>query len=210
MHRPLPVAAMSDAKSEPEQAGPENSPEAAMPVQSMEEIIASISRIMAEDARPTEVARSRSPEPASDVLELTEAIGADGLVRRLTPGSGPSVGSERGAGSGAASPAKPIEPDRPASPRPLAAAAEGRHERILSAASSEAAAAAFARLGALPRERRAGADLPIGAGTRTLEDIVRDSLQPLLQAWLDEHLPGIVERLVRDAIGQVVAEAGLR
>jgi uncharacterized protein len=206
MHRPLPVAAMSDAKSEPKQAGPENSPEAAMPVQSMEEIIASISRIMAEDARPTEAARLRSPEPTSDVLELTEAICADGLVRRLTPGSGPSVG----AGSSAASPAKPIESDRPASPRPSAAVIEGRHERILSAASSEAAAAAFARLGVPPRERRAGADLPIGAGTRTLEDIVRDSLRPLLQAWLDEHLPGIVERLVRDAIGQVVAEAGLR
>jgi uncharacterized protein len=52
--------------------------------------------------------------------------------------------------------------------------------------------------------------LPIGAGARTLEDLVRDSLRPLLQAWLDEHLPGIVERLVREAIARVVAEASLR
>jgi cell pole-organizing protein PopZ len=32
----------------------------------------------------------------------------------------------------------------------------------------------------------------------------------MLQAWLDEHLPGIVERLVREEIAQVVGESGLR
>jgi uncharacterized protein len=182
-----------------------------MPVQSMEEIIASISRIMAEDARPPEPVRPPSAEPASGVLELTEAVNPDGSVRRLAPASGLSVGGERRAEPAPVSPPKPVEQDRPAPPSPPAAgSSEGRHQRILSAASSEAASAAFARLGAMPRERRSGADLPISAGTRTLEDLVRDSLRPLLQSWLDEHLPGIVERLVREAIERVVAEAGLR
>jgi len=40
--------------------------------------------------------------------------------------------------------------------------------------------------------------------------MVREMLRPLLQAWLDDHLPGIVERLVREEIGRVVGEAGLR
>jgi len=32
----------------------------------------------------------------------------------------------------------------------------------------------------------------------------------MLQSWLDEHLPAIVERLVREEIARVVDEAGLR
>ncbi len=80
----------------------------------------------------------------------------------------------------------------------------------MSPATSGAAATAFARLGAAPRERRAEADQAIGAGERTLEEIVRDTLRPLLQAWLDNHLPAIVERLVGEEIARVVGEAGLR
>src|SRR5262249_32819778 len=82
--------------------------------------------------------------------------------------------------------------------------------RILSSTSSGAAAAAFAQLGALPRDRRKEGELPLGGSDRTLEDIVRDLLRPLLQAWLDERLAGIVELLVREEITRVVGEAGLR
>ena len=35
-------------------------------------------------------------------------------------------------------------------------------------------------------------------------------LRPMLQSWLDQHLPGIVERLVREEIARVVGESGLR
>ena len=83
-------------------------------------------------------------------------------------------------------------------------------DRIVSAATSGAAAAAFAQLGAIPRERRRESELALGAADRTLEDIVRDMLRPLLETWLNEHLPDIVERLVRQEIGRVVGEAGLR
>ena len=38
---------------------------------------------------------------------------------------------------------------------------------------------------------------------RTLEDLVREMLRPLLKAWLDENLPGMVERLVRAEIERV-------
>jgi cell pole-organizing protein PopZ len=83
-------------------------------------------------------------------------------------------------------------------------------ERILSSTTSGAAAAAFAQLASLPRERRREGELPLGGVDRTLEDIVRDMLRPLLQTWLDENLPGVVERLVREEIARVVGEAGLR
>jgi uncharacterized protein len=142
---------------------------------SMEEIIASIGRILAEDGGPRalEVA---PPAGDEDVLELTEALDADGRVRRIEP--------------------------RLAAPEPPAADAG----RLLSKASAQAAAAAFARLDAPPQGDSAGS--PAGSGAPSLDDIVRDALRPLLQRWLDEHLPALVERLVREEIARVAQDAG--
>ena len=39
--------------------------------------------------------------------------------------------------------------------------------------------------------------------TRTLEDLVRDMMRPMLQHWLDDNLPVLVERLVREEIERV-------
>ena len=183
------------------------------PEPSMEEIIASISRIITDDKRPSDPVRP-VPEEKSDVLELTEAVNEDGSVRRVTPlPENPTALSTEPAASvdplaanaTAQNEPKPSQSDAAIEPR-----LDPGRERILSAATSGAAAAAFAQLGALPRERRREGEMPLGAAERTLEDIVREMLRPLLQGWLDEHLPGIVERLVREEIARVVGEAGLR
>jgi hypothetical protein len=47
--------------------------------------------------------------------------------------------------------------------------------------------------------RREGAEQP-------LDELVRETLRPLLQAWLDEHLPDLVERLVRAEIVRMVGD----
>jgi hypothetical protein len=174
-----------------------------MPESSMEEIIASISRIIAEDNGMPQPTRN-GPGLTSGVLELTEAIEADGSVRKLEGAASPGV-----------EPAKEPAPARTEPPASdLDASVEAKPdqppENILSAETSEAAAAAFGRLATMPRERRAESELSIGAGSRTLEEIVRDALRPLLRAWLDDHLPEIVERLVREEIQRVVREARLR
>ena len=39
--------------------------------------------------------------------------------------------------------------------------------------------------------------------SRTLEDLVREMLKPMLKAWLDDNLPNMVERLVRAEIERV-------
>jgi cell pole-organizing protein PopZ len=39
--------------------------------------------------------------------------------------------------------------------------------------------------------------------SRELEDVIRDMLQPMLKIWLDDNLPGMVERLVRVEIEQI-------
>jgi cell pole-organizing protein PopZ len=37
----------------------------------------------------------------------------------------------------------------------------------------------------------------------SLEDVVRDTLHPMLKSWLDENLPGVVERMVQAEIERV-------
>jgi uncharacterized protein len=189
---------------------------------SMEEIIASISRIIAEDKPQADrrdgikapgEAVAPAPGESSDILDLTQVVNEDGSVRRLSPWA-------EGATALSGAPEAPTAASADATGRPepqsshVDAAFEPRldsgRERIVSAATSGAAAAAFAQLGALPRERRNETELPLGGGERTLEEIVREILRPLLQAWLDRHLPGLVERLVREEIARVVGEAGLR
>jgi hypothetical protein len=201
---------MPDAKSQPEP--------------SIEEIIASISRIIAEDKDPADrrvgtgtKAQSDVVTPApgerSDVLELTQVVNEDGSVRRVSPWAEAATAPSPSPDAPTASPADAagrIEPRPSHADAALEPRLDSDRERIVSAAASGAAAAAFAQLGALPRERRSGTELPLGGVERTLEEIVRETLRPLLQAWLDGHLPGIVERLVREEIARVVGEAGLR
>jgi cell pole-organizing protein PopZ len=179
----------------------------------MEEIIASISRIITDEKTSLEPVRP-VPGEKSEILELTEVVDEDGLVRRVAPEADSSDGrptrSSAGADPAAANATArsgpgAIPPEAEVEPR-----LEFGRERILSSATSGAAAAAFAQLGALPRERRREGELPLGGVDRTLEDIVRDILRPLLQTWLDENLPQLVERLVREEIARVVGEAGLR
>jgi uncharacterized protein len=176
------------------------------PEPSMEEIIASISRIITEDKRPGEPVRPVAGVK-SDILELTEAVNEDGSARRVAPSAEnptpPSV--DPSANNASRSRPEPLNSDAGIEPR-----LELYPERIVSAATSGAPAAAFSQLNALSRERRREGELPIGPADRTLEDIVRDILRPLLETWLIEHLPGIVERLVREEIARVVGEAGQR
>ena len=47
--------------------------------------------------------------------------------------------------------------------------------------------------------------MPLGNADRTLEDVVRELLRPMLKEWLDDHLPPLVERLVKDEIARLVA-----
>jgi cell pole-organizing protein PopZ len=74
------------------------------------------------------------------------------------------------------------EPRRPGADRPL-----------LSSSTSAAIDSAFNTL----------AHTVLVQNSRTLEDLVREMLRPLLKAWLDDNLPGLVERIVKAEIERV-------
>jgi uncharacterized protein len=48
--------------------------------------------------------------------------------------------------------------------------------------------------------------LALGGGSKTLEDIVKESLKPLLKEWLDENLSGMVENIVQQEIQKLVSK----
>jgi len=153
----------------------------------MDEILASIRRILAEDDNVVAPLSTRSRNNA-DILDLTEAINEDGTVRHITPIAMVSPEISR--------PRLPDGRIEPTAPRPADASDD---PRLVSAAASQAVAASFAQLADLSRR----AD-----GHRPLDDVVCETLRPLLQAWLDEHLPPLVERLVREEIARVVGAGG--
>ncbi len=43
----------------------------------------------------------------------------------------------------------------------------------------------------------------LAQNARTLEDLVTEMLQPMLKGWLDDNLPSLVERLVKEEIDRV-------
>jgi uncharacterized protein len=149
------------------------------PEPSMDEILASIRRILAEDERAATPASSRHARADDDVLDLTEAVNDDGSLRHIEPVT--HVTPEP----------SPMLLDTRVGPAASGPDGAGVEPRLVSDAASEAVAASFARLSSLPRDEQ-------------LDDIVRETLRPLLQAWLDEHLPELVERLVRAEIARVV------
>jgi cell pole-organizing protein PopZ len=69
----------------------------------------------------------------------------------------------------------------------------GERGQILSSATSAAVDSAFNAL----------AHTVLVQNARTLEDLVREMLRPMLKTWLDDNLPGMVERLVRAEIERV-------
>ncbi|HUK60381.1 MAG TPA: DUF2497 domain-containing protein [Stellaceae bacterium] len=180
---------------------------------SMEEILASIRRIIAEDETPeagaadpkpadaasaeASLTAAASPEAAAsdDVLELTEVVEEEQAV--ANPVEAPA---QNGA-----------EPDLRLENEPSIieeAASASARERLISSASAAASVASLSQLVSRPRDK--GAEMPLGDLGRTLEDMVRELIRPMLKTWIDENLPPLVERIVRDEITRLVREAETR
>lgn len=103
----------------------------------------------------------------------------------------PDVGMEAAA-------AEEVAPARPAAdaPRQRRAAASANREEDELLISEAAGASVHAAFGALSHTI-------LTANAKTLDDLVKDMLRPMLRAWLDENLPAVVERLVRAEIERV-------
>lgn len=183
---------------------------------SMEEILASIRRIISDDeTKPAEEAAAPQPEVAlqpepvvaidDDVLDLgAEAALVAAPVPELAPVAPPAAFPDESDIAfveeepvAARSPEPPIQPEpqpAPVQPDPQPAfAAVPDMASLLSDQASSVVTNAFGQL----------ASTVLSNNARTLEDLVKDMLKPMLKTWLDDNLPAMVERLVRAEIERV-------
>jgi uncharacterized protein len=177
---------------------------------SMEEILASIRRIIADDqaAKPAEVA-APAPEP-DDVLDLAEVAEPVMRPRVVEPEPEPEPAPDlldfdaidfEDPVTAAPEPEPEPEPEPapeppPPPPQPVLQAArspEPEPEALVSPATDASVSGAFNLL----------AHTVLTQNARTLEDLVKEMLRPMLKSWLDDNLPAVVERLVRAEIERV-------
>jgi uncharacterized protein len=175
----------------------------------MEEILASIRRIIADDqdgARPAAnmPAPDPSPESDDDVLDLADLSSPTSSAARLDlEHEDVSFRDSDGQIDFDAIPIDDEPVPAPAffsepEPRPMRAAEPARaapqgQDTLLSSAANATVSSAFNLLGSTVLTNNA----------RTLEDLVKELLRPMLKGWLDENLPPLVERLVRAEIERV-------
>ena len=155
---------------------------------SMEEILASIRDIIDDERNAARGAAPqpprRAPAPAPQIVHSTDVATPHGDAPELAQrpdGSGPTVVWRR----------PQVEGERPAE------SPERNEEGLMSPEATEAAALSFGALSANLAVRSA----------ELADEMVRETLRPMLKQWLDENLPPIVERLVRAEI-QRVARGG--
>ena len=166
---------------------------------SMEDILASIRRILSEDETAS-APQAAGPAAAEDVLELD-----DTMLR-----SEPPVSSEAAAAAVSAPASAPAALPSPAAdpmPAPIAAPALPAPEVSAGLVGAAAEAAAASSVASLLRTIASDRALQVRSTGPTIEDLVRQGLRPLLKEWLDAHLPALVERLVRTEIERVVGRA---
>lgn len=182
---------------------------------SMEEILASIRRIISEDgdapkpaaapaAAPAQPTSTPAPQPApqsesaSDVLELTDVV-----EEVVAPEPAPPAPVAKPVPAPVEVPAPPAPP---AAAAPVAIPVASSDDGIVSDSVAAVATGALSNLMSAKRQtERPMSDnpMPLGNPGATLESIVRDEIRPLLKAWLDQNLPAMVERMVQREIQRI-------
>jgi cell pole-organizing protein PopZ len=139
-------------------------------------------------AEPDAPASNQAP-PHDDILELTEAMAAPAPATssfQTIDGQSDVIFSD-------VAPATEPAPYALDEARRQFSATMAPDRTLISSATSQAVDSAFNSL----------AQTVLVHNARTLEDLVREMLRPMLKGWLDDNLPGMVERIVRAEIERV-------
>ncbi len=143
------------------------------------------------DAAPKPATKPAAKPAAPDVLDLTEAMAApSGPANsfRTIDAASDVIFSDRSPEPPMDAAARAVEEAR----RHFAPNPEPDRS-LISNATVSAVDGAFSAL----------ANTVLGNNARTLEDLVKEMLRPMLKGWLDDNLPNMVERIVRAEIERV-------
>jgi cell pole-organizing protein PopZ len=176
----------------------------------MEEILESIRKIISEEDDPAAAEQAAAPATAADnktveeeVLELVDLIEEEEEEgeKELPPPAAAEEELEEEEDSPAAD-APVVERAEPPSMPFLADGDDEELIKLVSERTTDAGVAAFTDLA-----RAVHGPWPLGDEDKTVEGMVLALLKPLLKEWLDLHLPGLVEELVRHEIERMVRRA---
>ncbi len=173
---------------------------------SMEEILASIRKIIADENDPAAPPANGAPATGDEVLELTQMVQDDGSVVDLKSPE-PAVAPPQ-----AKEPAKAVAPPPPPRPTPPPPPPPPADRGLISEPAATAAVSSLSSLASTVEIERLSASLPqagtgLGDGSRTLEDMVIELMRPILKEWLDKNLPAVVDRLVQKEIERISRRA---
>src|SRR2546421_101890 len=160
---------------------------------SMEEILASIRRIIADDEAKPPPAETAKPAPAAAApTPKPQAMNDIPPSKVAAKPSAEKPAAEKPAPPPAAKPA-PAPPPPSYAPVDFDAPPVPPQQPILAQSTVSAVESAFNSL----------AHTVLSSNARTLEDLVKEMLRPMLKSWLDDNLPGLVERIVKAEIERV-------
>ena len=179
------IEAMSASQTPPGSAAPGDP--------SMEDILASIRRILSEDEAP---AAGASPPAGSPPAHPVGETAGDGVLVLDPAMMVPDPAHEAVPVAAAHVPATIELPHAEPEPEPDPA-------NLVAPAAAAAAAHSVESLVRTLADRT----VRVHSGGPTIEDVVRAEIRPLLKTWLDVNLPPMVERLVRAEIERVVGRA---
>jgi len=137
----------------------------------------------------TSEAEIRPPAPVADVFELTDEMALPDPPAPSFHKVEPQDDLEFSESAAAKAPYRQSAFEPP----PFESAAGPRPKQILSHTTVSAVESAFNSL----------AHTVLSNNARTLEDLVKEMLRPMLKSWLDDNLPGLVERIVKMEIERV-------
>lgn len=163
----------------------------------MEEILASIRRIISEDDAPAEAAPEPEAEAAPVAEPVVEEAPAEDDVLELTDPIEPAEPVETLGDIDVYKPEPEPEPAPPPASEPETIQGFSRDEVADNLVGDHAASLAATAFGSL------SSALLMPKDGRTLEDVVRELLRPLLKEWLDQNLPRIVETKVEEEVHRI-------
>lgn len=151
---------------------------------SMDEILASIRRIIATDSR----AESHTFSPIDeheDILDLTDALpDEDGKIHMSSEFRGNNLTSQSTS----------------------YATAPSFEESLLSQATLSETRQAFHLLYTVEQEK--SKPFQESTGGQTVDALMREMLKPLLKDWLDTHLPSLVKSIVTQQVEKIADQTG--
>ena len=183
---PPPAAAKAPAPAPKPAPPPAPPPPAAPAASNNQDDIDALLNGLDEVTTPEEI---QPPLPDADVFELTDEMAVEvpepeppqPAFRKVEPQDDVEFAESA------------VSRQRQPAFEPPALESSSPSQQILSRSTVSAVESAFNTL----------ANTVLSNNARTLEDLVKEMLRPMLKSWLDDNLPGLVERIVKAEIERV-------